>query len=308
MTKIIRGLQNLPDNWSDCAVTIGKFDGLHLGHQLVLEELRKLAGDMPTVMLSFHPNPLKFFNPDNEYQAVLNFRDTLHWLSVYQVDYLLLLPFNQKMRELSAEDFLRLLQQKVKVKKIIVGEDFRFGYKRAGDIDLLKQFAGEHDIEVVTPKLLVSEDDAVIGSSMIRDLLQQGQLQAVAQLLGRPYAISGKVIKGDQVGRQLGFPTANINLKDMRPALRGVFAVKVFKGEQFVADGVANLGVRPTVSGLKLLLEVHLFVDDIDCYGECLTVEFVEKIRDEQKFDSLDELKQQIGRDVVEGKRLLAEE
>src|SRR3990167_491866 len=306
MTKIIRGLQNLPDDWSDCAITIGKFDGLHLGHQYVLEWLHKLAAGLPTVMLSFYPNPLKFFQSDTEFQAILNLRDQLFWLNEYQIDVLLLLPFNRSIQTLSATNFLILLQQQIKAKKIVVGDDFRFGYQRAGDVDLLKHFAKAHDIDVLASldQYVLENASEAVSSTEVRQLLQDGQLHAVHRLLSRPYAITGKVIQGDQIGRQLGFPTANIHLKNMRPALRGVFAVKVFQGKHFVADGVANLGQRPTVSGLKLVLEVHLFVSDIDCYGVFLTVEFIEKIRDEQKFDSLDALKQQISKDVIEAKRI----
>ena len=305
MTTLIRGLQNLPNDWADCAVTIGKFDGLHLGHQLLLKALHRVAAGLPTVMMNFIPNPEKFFQRDKSFMSILNLRDQMRELLQYQIDYLLLLPFNQSMRELSAEDFLLLLKEKVCAKKIVVGEDFCFGYQRQGTVQLLKQFASQNDIEVVAPTLLTAADDQLISSSRIRALLQAGQLDKVTAILGRQYSISGKVVMGDQIGRTIGFPTANIHLKTMLPALHGIFAVKVFRGKTFVANGAASIGTRPTVSGSKLLLEVYLFVDEIDCYGEYLTVEFIKKIRDEEKFDSLEALQKQIAADVRVVKRLL---
>lgn len=307
MTTLIRGLKNLPSDWSDCAVTIGKYDGLHLGHQHIVSTLKQKAKGLPVVVISFYPNPLQYFAKDTEFCALQTLRDKLDVLQQWGVDYFLLLPFNQQTQRQTADLFLRDLRDVMRARVIAVGEDFHFGYKRQGDIAMLRAFGEQEQINVVTPALQTIDldgDQQIIGSSLVRELLGAGDLAAVQQVLGRPYRISGHVVKGDQVGRQLGFPTANIHLKNMRPALRGVFAVKVYRQGEFVANGVANLGTRPTVSGLQLLLEVHLFVETIDCYGQCLSVDFVSKIRDEKKFASVQDLQAQIARDVESAKRL----
>ncbi len=299
MTQLIRGTHNLPESWQDCVVAIGKFDGLHIGHQMVLAKLKAVASGLPTVVISFYPNPSSYF-AEQPFQGLMTRRDQLKVLSDLKIDYLLLLPFNAETRALSPEQFLAILFETIKAKHVIVGQDFQYGKNRSGDIKLLSAVAKKYDVVVHDLDLLA---DIVTGelvkSSLIREYLQAGELSKAQKLLGRAYSISGCVVRGDQIGRQLGFKTANINLKQLDPALRGVFAVKVFEGDQFLYYGAANLGRRPTVCGLKLILEVHCLNCNADLYGKFLRVEFVEKIRDEEKFDSLQDLKNQIAKDVA---------
>lgn len=275
-----------------CVLAIGNFDGIHLGHQALLKKLietSKLLGFSSAVM-TFEPHPRELFTPDKAPSRLCSLREKLEYFSNAGVERVYVCAFNRRFAKVTADEFMqRILRQSLNAGAILIGEDFRFGAQRAGTTqDFVR--AGFNLIELPQINL----DNARVSSTRVRSALANGQLEQAAQLLGRPYSISGKVIYGAQLGRQLGFPTANVHMRHERPALTGVYAVKL--------DGlnaVANLGVRPTIAGVpKLSLEVHVLDFNENLYGKHVHVEFFHKIRDEMKFSGLDALKAQITKDA----------
>ncbi len=288
-----------------CAIAIGNFDGIHLGHQALLNTLiqtAEAANNLPAVM-TFEPHPREFFSPETAPARLSSLREKLEFFAEYGVEAVYICRFNQAFANLTAQAFMQtILLARLNVKSILVGEDFRFGAKRTGSIHT---FTEAGFLVKPLPQVNVMQENLSerrVSSTRIREALAAGDLNHAALLLGRPYSISGKVVHGAKRGRQLGFPTANVHMRHERPALTGVYAVKL--------DGlnaVANLGVRPTIkqgiAGVpKLLLEVHVLDFNGDLYGKHVHVEFLHKIRDEMKFDGLDALKAQIGQDVVVAK------
>ena len=275
------------------ALAIGNFDGMHLGHQTLLKRLIEVANDKnitPAVM-TFEPHPREFFTPLNAPSRLCNLREKLEYFIEAGVQKTFVCAFNQRFSAISAQAFMdEILRKKMHVNTILVGEDFRFGAKRTGTVTDFK--ANGFDLIDFSPVNFANER---ISSTRVRDALSYGNLQLASELLGRAYSISGKVVHGAKRGRELGFPTANIHIKHERPALTGVYAVKL--------DGlqaIANLGVRPTIAGVpKLSLEVHILDFNADLYGRHVHVEFLHKIRNEMKFSGLDALKAQIAQDVV---------
>ena len=278
-------------------LTIGNFDGVHIGHQALIEKLiaeskkRKLT---PAVM-TFEPHPKEFFTPENAPTRLTTLREKLEFFLSYGIEKVFVCAFNQKFSNISSEAFIhQILTEQLKAELLIVGDDFRFGAKRQAGIEDLRKNAFEL-FEIPEIDL----NGKRVSSTRIREGLKEGRIEEVNQFLGRPYTISGKVVEGDKRGRQMGFPTANIHMKHLRPALTGVYAVKL--GNR---NGVANLGVRPTISGTpKLLLEVHLLNFNEDIYGQHVQVTFLEKIRDEMKFENINALIKQIKKDVVHATR-----
>lgn len=278
-------------------LTIGNFDGVHIGHQALIEKLiaeskkRKLT---PAVM-TFEPHPKEFFTPENAPTRLTTLREKLEFFLDYGIEKVFVCAFNQKFSNISSEVFIhQILIEQLKAELLIVGDDFRFGTKRQAGIEDLRKNAFEL-FEIPEIDL----NGKRVSSTRIREGLKEGRIQEVNQFLGRPYTITGKVVEGEKRGRQMGFPTANIHMKHLRPALTGVYAVKL--GNR---NGVANLGVRPTISGTpKLLLEVHLLNFNEDIYGQHVQVTFLEKIRDEMKFENIDALIEQIKKDVVHATR-----
>ena len=275
------------------ALAIGNFDGMHLGHQALLARLIEVsaAKNLVPAVMTFEPHPREFFTPLNAPSRLCNLREKLEYFIEAGVQKTFVCAFNQRFSAISAPAFMaEILQKKMQVSAILVGEDFRFGAKRAGTVASFKEFG--FDLIDFPPINFANER---ISSTRVRDALSYGNLQLASELLGRAYSISGKVVHGAKRGRELGFPTANIHIKHERPALTGVYAVKL--------DGlsaVANLGVRPTIAGVpKLSLEVHILDFNEDLYGRHVHVEFLHKIRDEMKFSGLDALKAQIALDVV---------
>ncbi len=273
------------------ALAIGNFDGMHLGHQALLNQLisiAKIKGLTPAVM-TFEPHPREFFTPLNAPARLSNLREKLEQFDTFGAQKVFVCAFNKRFAAISATDFLTILREKLNANTILVGEDFKFGTKRAGTVNDFK--ANNFDL-ISMPR--VDFNSERVSSTRVRDALFSGNLALAGQLLGRNYSVSGKVVHGAKRGRELGFPTANIHMRHERPALTGVYAVKL--------DGlpaVANLGVRPTVAGVpKLLLETHVIDFNGDLYGQHVHVEFLHKIREEQKFDSLDVLKVQIAQDI----------
>ena len=273
-------------------LAIGNFDGMHLGHQALLHQLceHAAAKNLTPAAMTFEPHPREFFAPLNAPARLCNLREKLEYFQSAGIQKVLVCAFNKSFASISAPDFLAMLREKLNANTILVGEDFKFGAKRAGTVDDFK--ANGFDL-ISLPR--VDFNSERVSSTRARDALFSGNLALAAQLLGRNYSVSGKVVHGAKRGRELGFPTANIHMRHERPALTGVYAVKL--------DGlnsVANLGVRPTIAGVpKLLLEVHILDFNGDLYGRHVHVEFMHKIREEMKFESLMALKTQIAADIV---------
>ncbi len=279
-----------------CALAIGNFDGLHLGHQALLAKLTQTAKQqqLKSAVMTFEPHPREFFTPDQAPTRLASLREKLERFADAGVDIVYLCRFDKKFAALSSEDFIKkILIQSVNAQTVLVGEDFHFGAGRRGGVADITN-AGLHLISLPQVNLAEAGIQQRVSSTRVRNALDAGQLEVAKKLLGRAYSISGKVVRGAQLGRKLGFPTANVHMRHERPALTGVYAVKLDG-----LEGVANLGVRPTVSGVpKLLLEVHLFDFNGDLYGHHVHVEFFQKIRDEMKFDGLPALSAQIAKDA----------
>ena len=284
-------------------LAIGNFDGVHLGHRALLERLSaagRLHGLTPAVM-TFEPHPRELFTPEQAPARLTSLREKLALLDACGVEETYLLHFSRKLAGLTAEDFIeRILVRGLAVRHLIIGDDFRFGKGRAGDFAMLQAAGQQHGFGVEAMHTIELQGERV-SSSAVREVLGGGDLEHAARLLGRPYSIAGRVVHGDKIGRKLGFPTANIQLKRKRVALTGVFAVTVSGLDKRHLPGAASLGVRPTIkegAGLRPVLEVHLFDFDQEIYGQHVTVHFLHKLRDEAKYDSLEALTAQIARDV----------
>ena len=299
--KLIRGLHNLSESsLSQSAVTIGAFDGVHRGHQEVLAHLKREADarSLATTVITFEPLPGEFLFPDRAPPRLMTFREKFTALADQGIDNLLCLRFNNRLRTMSPRAFVEdIFVKGLNARYIAFGDDFRFGKDRAGDLDFTQSLAQEFDYEVVPTSTFDMAGERV-SSTRIRTTLLDADFSKAADLLGKPFKLSGKVLKGKQLGRTIGSPTANIALKRVKSPLHGVYAVRVSGGGLSSAAGVANVGVRPTVNdGTLANLEVHLFDFDGDLYGERLSVEFMTKLRDEKKFESLDALKAAIAAD-----------
>ena len=289
-------------------VAVGAFDGLHRGHQALLSEVRQRAqalGCTP-IVVSFEPLPRAFFSKE-PVPRLSSVREKLLGFAAAGMAHTLLLRFNRALTAMSPEEFIqRVLIERLNVREVWVGADFRFGHKRAGDVAMLERIGKEHGFVAHTmPAVLL--DGERVSASRVRALLAAGNFGAVAPLLGRPFVIEGKVEYGNQLGRELGFPTANIHLRDRVTPVHGIFAVRVGLGEAECSwPGVASLGTRPTVNEVdEPLLEVHLFDFEGDLYGQRMAVEFVAKLRDEMKFDGLDALKAQMRHDERSAREIL---
>jgi len=305
--QLIRRLQDWP-MVRGCAATIGNFDGAHLGHQAMFAQVQAAAARLrlPACVISFEPLPHEYFSGEQAPSRLHGLRDRVTSIAEHGIDRLLLLRFDADFASQRADDFIkRTLVDRLAIQHLVVGDDFRFGHQRQGDIDLLIAAGRTHGFDTESTATVAKADQRV-SSTRIRQVLENGQLNEAAKLLGKRYRISGRVVHGEKVGRQLGFPTANVALKGHRPPLRGVFAV-VAHHQQTARPyaGVANLGERPTLGGRKLLLEVHLLDQDIELYGQHLQVDFVEFLRAEQRFDSIDELKHQIAADAAAAREVL---
>jgi riboflavin kinase/FMN adenylyltransferase len=303
--EIIHGIYSLKPEHKGCVLTVGNFDGVHHGHRLLLGHLfaKSQELDVPSMLLTFEPQPREFFAGSKVPARLTRFREKITLLEQTELDRVLCLPFNDATRNTSAEWVVEvLLTELLGIRYIVVGDDFRFGKDQMGDYDMLKEAGDEYGFGVSHIGTLTFEHER-ISSSRIREVLAEGDFELAEKLLGHPYFIMGRVVYGRQLGRTLGVPTANIRLQRYRAALDGVYAVKV-QGLAREYEGVANIGIRPTVDGKEPLLEVHVFDFEGDLYGELLTVQFVKKIRDEQTFDGLDALKAQIHADIEEVREL----
>lgn len=305
--ELIRGIHNLRPRHRGCVLTIGNFDGVHLGHQALIARARMLADAqrLPLALMTFEPIPREFFARDHRPGRISELRDRVRLLEEQGVKRLLLQAFNRRFSSLSAEAFIEhVLVQQLGVRAVIIGDDFRFGAQRGGDFGLLQSMGMRFGYTAESlPSVLVN--GVRCSSSAVRTALMQPDLAQAATLLGRPYSISGRVRRGLQLGRKLDMPTANIRLR-RAPALRmGVYAVRVrMAGRRW--SGVASLGVRPTLDLSECLLETHFFQSPGDIYGQILEVEFVQFLREERKFASLEALAAQMQADKTQAIALLA--
>ena len=299
--KFIRGLHKLSKSrLSQSAVTIGAFDGVHRGHQQVLAHLKREAQSrgLQTAVITFEPLPGEFLFPDKAPPRLMTFREKYQALEKLGIDYLLCLRFSDRLRTMGPRAFVEdIFVKGLNARYIAFGDDFRFGENREGDLIFTEALSAEMGYQVVPTSTFDIQGERV-SSTRIRAALAQADFGLAAELLGKPFKLSGKVLKGKQLGRTIGSPTANIALKRVKSPLHGVYAVRVTGAGLSDAPGVANVGVRPTVNdGTLANLEVHLFDFDGDLYGERLDVEFMTKLRDEKKFESLDALKAAIAAD-----------
>jgi len=306
--QFIRGLYNLPATPAPCALTIGNFDGVHRGHQEVLKELAEAARerDLPTSLIVFEPQPVEYFADDKAPPRLYRCREKLLAIRQQPVDLVVMLGFNAELANLEAEDFVKqVLVDRLGVSYLLVGDDFRFGKDRRGDHDLLVRLAGQYGFELGHLDSIIRSGQRV-SSTLIRQHLTAGEFSQAGTLLGRPYRMTGKVVHGDAIGRDIGFPTINLPVNRTRSPLKGVFAVRVFGVEgDGPINGVASLGSRPTVDGQHCVLEVHLFDWSGDCYGKRVEVEFIEHLRDEEKFEDIAAMTLQIERDAEQARKIL---
>ncbi len=305
--QVFRGVPALSIGPS--ALTIGNFDGVHLGHQAMLAQLRtaaKLRG-LPACVMTFEPHPREFFTPHDAPTRLTTLREKLELLADFGVDKTYVCPFNKKFSSLSAQQFIEdLLTQRLQTRWLLVGDDFRFGAKRAGDFAQLAEAAPCAGFELAAMPSFTHNGERV-SSTAVRNALTRSDLARTQELLGRAYSISGRVMHGNKLGREIGFPTANVKMRHNRPPLMGIFAVHLHVADTCVLPGVASLGLNPTVSNTNAAkLEVHVFDFNGDLYGQHVRVEFLKKLRDEEKYIDLETLKRQIQIDAQNARVFLS--
>ncbi len=298
--ELIRGIHNITPKHKGCVLTIGNFDGVHLGHQKVLKQVSQQAQKMglSTLVMTFEPQPMEFFARHKAPARLSRLRDKVVQLEKLGIERLLCINFNSHFSNMSAEGFIQdLLVKQLDVKFLVVGDDFCFGKGRAGNFSMLKKAGQELGFDVVNTQSFKVEQ-LRISSTAIREVLAIGNVADAEKMLGRPYSIYGRVSHGRKLGRTIGFPTANIPLKRCVSPVSGVYVVEVKGIDGSVYGGVANIGQRPTVDGVNQQLEVHVFNLSSNLYGKQLEVSLLHKLRSEKKFDSLEALKAQIELDA----------
>lgn len=300
-TQLIRSLHTLPRSARGAIATIGNFDGVHLGHQALIKQVCAKAKQehAPSLIITFEPHPAEFFAGDSQtVPRLTRFREKFLAIRELKPDYVLFLPFNQKLANLTASEFVsQILVDALVVKQVIIGDDFRFGQKRQGDFSLLQQLGAKAGFGVTAMETFEIAGGRV-SSTRIREALKVADLELAKTLLGRPYTMQGRVRSGDQLGRQWGFPTANLFLHRRLTPVWGVFTVLMHGLAKNPLPGVANVGTRPTVNGTNTLLEVHLLDFNRDIYDHDVEVEFCHKLRDEVHYPNIELLKAQIAEDV----------
>ncbi len=305
--ELIRGIHNLRERHRGSVVTIGNYDGVHRGHQRLLAAVRARADalGLPATVVTFEPTPREYFEGDAAPSRLMRLREKIGALPRYGVDRVVVLRFDEHMRAISAAGFIeRLLVQGLGTRHLVVGHDFHFARRREGSVDTLRRAGEAHGftVEEVDPFLVGGER---VSSSLVREALGRGALRRAQSLIGRPYRMAGRVRRGQQLGRTLGYPTANLALHRKVVPLWGIFAVRVGGAGLVDHPAVVSLGTRPTINGTDPLLEVHLFDFSGDLYGRYLDVDFVARLRDERRFDSLDALVEQMHRDAAQARELL---
>jgi riboflavin kinase/FMN adenylyltransferase len=299
VSVLIRGVKNLPLNSQGYVVTIGNFDGVHLGHQALLTKVQDAARQLglPSLAIIFEPHPNEFF-VDKPVARLTRWQEKFLLMQQYGIDFVLILKFDPKLAAFTAEQFIqKILCKALQVKSLIVGDDFHFGHKRTGDFAFLTA-AGKSLGFTTTQVQSILVANKRVSSTSIRAALSAGDHDLVTKLLGRPYTMRGRVVRGDGRGKTIGYPTANIYLHRLIPPVQGVYIVRMHGIQTHAIPGVANVGSRPTVDGANSLLEVYLFDFNTDIYGQYVTIEFCEKLRDEKRFANLDLLVDQINNDA----------
>lgn len=297
MVAVIRGLANIASAPKGSVVTMGNFDGVHLGHQGLLKKTVEKAREFQTTSLAilFEPQPFEFFARETPAPRLTRWREKYCLLAKQGIDAVLVIRFNQAFANMTADAFVQqILKESLQTRHLVVGDDFHFGRGRAGNLAFLQ----EKGLSVESMPT-IERDGKRVSSTEVRNALAVADHQRVEQLLGRPYAMQGRVVYGDQRGRQMGFPTANIYLHRVATPVRGVYIVRMHGIAEKGLPGVANVGIRPTIGGTRSLLEVHLFNFASDIYGRHVSVEFCEKIRDEKRYSDLNLLIEQIGKDAT---------
>jgi len=289
--------------------TIGNFDGLHLGHKAILDQVKDKAKESSSASLVFftEPHASEYFAAKDDNTTppprICPWREKVKLLKNFGIDFAFFLQFNKSLKTMTPQSFLDDVLAQLNLKNLIIGDDFRFGAHRAGDFELLKNWGKSNGIDVIVNETVLS-DGKRVSSTRIREALLNSDFDLAKKLLGRPYTFSGKVVFGQQLGRIIGVPTANLWIPKQRLPIAGVYAVNcLLAGESF--NGIANMGIRPTVDGSKPVLEIHIFNFSESIYGQRLTVEFKNKLRDEKKFDNIDLLKEQILQDISQAKKIL---
>jgi riboflavin kinase/FMN adenylyltransferase len=288
--------------------TIGSYDGIHAGHRKLLDTLLEKASsaNLPSVVMSFEPMPKEYFSSISPPARLMRFREKFEALADYGIDLFYCPKFDERMKNIAADTFIRqLLIQTLNIRHLVIGDDFRFAEARRGNIEQLLRAGRALDYEVHQIASVVADGERV-SSTAIRDALWAGELDHATRLLGRPYRMSGKVIEGEHLGRELGFPTANVNLRRRQSAVMGIFAVRVSGLNREPLDAVASVGTRPTFGGTKPILEVHIFDFDEDIYGKYIHVDFIARLRSELKFDEVKDLVEQMHRDAAQARAILA--
>ncbi|GFO72457.1 riboflavin kinase/FMN adenylyltransferase [Bathymodiolus japonicus methanotrophic gill symbiont] len=306
--RLIRGIKNLPSYASGCVLTIGNFDGVHKGHSVVIHRLAEKGAllGLPVVVMVFEPQPQEFFLKDNAPSRLTRLREKIIHFKHLPVDNLLIVNFNQSFANLDPAYFIQeILVQRLNVKYLVVGDDFHFGKARRGNFALLQQAGKQFNFKVIDTASY-SVKGSRVSSTLIRDALSNGDLATAESMLGRHYSVCGRVVHGEQLGRKIGFPTANIQMQRKNTPIQGVFAVTMTGIGSDPICGVANVGTKPTVNGgAKVLLETHLFNFDQDIYEKYVEVHFKHKMRNEMRFQSVDDLKRQIQLDTAQAKTLM---
>ena len=314
---LIRGLKNLSlfnDRFSEekLVVTIGNFDGLHQGHKKIIQEMKNISQNFSakTMVIFTEPHAKEFFSMDKNIMEqparISPWRDKFKNLENENVDFAFFLKFNKSLQTMSPEIFIEKVLGSLNISNLMIGDDFRFGQDRKGDFLMLKNWSKSKSISL--SKLpTFSIDNRRVSSTWVRETLSLGDFSLAKKLLGRPYSFEGKVVHGNRLGRSIGFPTANVWLPKNNLPIKGVFSVKI-SIDMSEFKGIANIGIRPTVGGTSPVLEVNIFDFKKEIYGKRIKVEFVKKIRDEKKFDSIDDLKKQIAKDVNTAKEQLLDE
>tara|TARA_R110000824_G_scaffold318073_2_gene505263 strand:+ start:2616 stop:3593 length:978 start_codon:yes stop_codon:yes gene_type:complete len=298
--QVFNDLESLANAHSLCVATIGKYDGMHLGHQHILKRLKTVADamDLPTLVILSEPQPEEFFAGAKAPARLLSFTDKISFLESQDIDLVYKMTFDQHLSELSAATFVEeVLARGLGVKALIVGDDFRFGKGRGGDFYLLEEMGKQLGFSVEAAEVCLVDDERV-SSTLVRQKLESGDCEGANELLGRPYQLKGEVIKGQQLGRELGYPTANIDIGMQKLAIEGVFAVTA-ELDQHSIQGVASVGYKPSIEGShELTVEVFLFDFNDDIYGETLGINFLTKIRSQEKFPQLSDLQTAIESDI----------
>ncbi len=305
--ELIRNLHNFREHHRGCVATIGNFDGIHLGHQAIIAQLKEAAvlHELPTAIVTFEPQPQEYFMGEKAPARIMRLREKIESLRDQNIDRMVCLHFNEILANLSAENFVQeILVNGLAIRHLVVGDDFHFGKDRKGDFLMLQNLSKQHGFDVIGTTTCEVEGRR-ISSTWLRDVLTEGDLELTRQLLGRNYSISGRVIHGDKRGRSLGYPTINVNLHRLNSPVTGIFVSTVHGLGEDSMNAVTSIGTRPMFNGEAMLLESHLLDFNEDVYGQYVRVELLHQLRDERIFENIEGLKKQMEKDVEDARQFL---